>query len=368
MKKTIIFLTFVLILASISPVQAGSLSNYPYLYRGLRSLGMGGTFTAVGKDAEALFYNPAGLYDMGFKLAVINPLAEVDQNLIDLQTDLQNAMNQSTDTERLDALTTLIENNMGKPLHARLSLFPNVAVDNFAIGVVGQGVLDARLHNPLSSQGAVEVNGGYEYGPVAGFSFGLPVTGLRLGVGAKYINSTWIDEGFTVRQIASDGFDPMDYKITKSDFSLDAGLLYDLPVLEFLKPKLGFSVLDITDLNFQENGKGLKIPMRANIGISINPGLSEAVDTIFALDYQDITGQYPQDSSLWKRIHIGAEIGLLARHLLLRAGLNQGYPSLGAEVDLWILKAGYVYYSEETGAYAGQDKDTRHLVQLSLGW
>src|SRR3990172_7382434 len=79
----ILFLFFVF--ADIA--NAGTLYNYPYLYKGIRSLGMGGAFTAVGKDAEALFYNPAGLYDMGLKIAILNPLVEVDQNITALATD-----------------------------------------------------------------------------------------------------------------------------------------------------------------------------------------------------------------------------------------------------------------------------------------
>ena len=368
MKKMLLFLILFLFISTVSIASAGSLYNYPHLYQGLRSLGMGGTFTAIGKDPEALFYNPAGLYEMGFQLAVFNPLIEVDQNAIDLASKFQDALNKDTDTDRIDALTDIISDNMGKPLHLRFSLFPHVAVKNVAVGAIAQGLLDTRLHNPLSSEGAVEVSGGYEYGPVAGFSVGLPVTGLRAGAGIKFISNTWIEEGFTVRDIASEGFDPMDSKVENSDLSFDIGFLYDLPVVESIKPKLGVSFLNITDLDFRENDKGRFIPMTTNIGLSINPGLLSFVETVFAVDYQDITGGYEQDESFWKRIHMGAELGLLGRHIVFRGGLNQGYPSIGAELDVWVLKFGYVYYSEEMGPYAGQDKDSRHLAQLSLGW
>lgn len=56
MKKTII-LAILLVLSS-STAMGG---EYPYIYKGLRPMGMGGAFVAVSDDANALFYNPAGL-------------------------------------------------------------------------------------------------------------------------------------------------------------------------------------------------------------------------------------------------------------------------------------------------------------------
>ena len=197
---------------------------------------------------------------------------------------------------------------------------------------------------------------------------GIPGTGLRFGAGFKYLFNTWVEENFTVNEIASESIDLMDILVEKADFSLDAGLLYDVPYAEFLKPKIGLALLDITDLDFKDGDQGRVIPMRGNIGVSINPSLLGFMDTIFAMDYQDFTYGYEQDDSMGKRIHVGGELGFLSRHILLRAGLNQGYPSLGAELDLWLLRFGYAYYSEEMGAYAGQDKDTRQLVQINIGW
>ena len=370
--KKIIFLIVFLIL-SIEIAHAGTMLNYPYVYKGIRSSGMGGTFTAVGKDAEALFYNPAGLYDMGFQLSVINPLIEINDNVLELGEDAMKAVEKEDETESLDAMTDLVGKHMGKVIHGRFAFFPHFAVKNFALGAVGQGTIDTRLHNPLSSQGAFEVQGGVIYGPTTGFSIGIPGTGLRLGAGFKYMFNRWVVENLTVSDVTNTEDNKLQDKLEdqfseKTDFSLDAGVLYDLPYAESLKPKIGFSILDITDLDFQKDGTGLRIPMRANIGASINPSLVGFMDTIIAVDYQDITYAYDQDSSFGKRLHVGGELGFLARHILLRAGLNQGYPALGAELDLWLLRVAYAQYSEEMGAYAGQDKDTRQLVQINIGW
>lgn len=362
--KRIVLIIAILLIPNLALAQ-GTLYNYPHLYRGMRSLGMGGAYIAVGGDSEAIFYNPATLTDMGFKLNLINPLVEADKNAMDIATDAQDAMNKSTEIDRTNALIDVISKNMGKPLHVRAALFPSVSVSNFTIGVLAQGGADARLHNPLSSSGAVEVQSGYEYGPVAGFSVGLPVTGLRLGLAGKYLSRTSVNESFTINQLAAKNFEMKDYQFTNSDFSLDAGLLYDLPILPVIAPKVGVSVLNITDLDFKEGGK---IPQTVNVGASITAKVPILAEVIIAADYEDIGKAYEQDKSNWKRIHIGAEAAFLKRHLLLRGGLNQGYPTYGAEIDLWIIKAGYTFYSEEMGAYAGQDKDERHLVQVSLGW
>lgn len=366
MKK--IFLSVFCILFSVfcisASASAGTLLNYPYLYRGMRSLGMGGTGIAVSGTPEALFHNPASLYDMGFQIGVINPLIEADTDAMDIVKDLMDAMDLETETQRTDKLVEIIEDNKGKALHARASLFPHVGFKNIAGGFLGQARIDARLHEPLGSAGAVEMSGGYEYGPVAGASFPIPITGLRVGAGGKWIARSWIEHGFTIREMAAEDFDISDYQKDGSDFSLDLGILYELPFLEGLKPKVGISYLDITDLDFGDS----KIPARLNLGFSINPKVPVLADLIVALDYEDLTHSYSQDSSFWKRLHLGMEGGFLKRHILLRLGLNQGYPTAGVELDVWLLRLGYVYYSEEMGAYAGQDRDSRHLVQLTLGW
>jgi hypothetical protein len=340
--------------------------DYPFLYKGVRSLGMGGTFTAVGKDAEALFYNPAGLYDMGFQLQILNPQAEVGQGVVDIAKDVQDTLDLQTEQQRSDALFDLIQKNQGTPLHLRFSLFPHVAVKSMAIGVLGQGLGDVMLHSPLSSAGAVELHGGYEYGPVAGFSVGLPVTGLRVGLGGKYIARTWVDKNFTIGDVAAKSFDFEQEKKEQSDVSFDLGVLYDIPVLAVLNPKVGLAVVDITDLDFKDAGG--KVPQRVNLGFSLNPSVPILASLILALDYQDITSAYEQDKSFGKRIHAGMEAGFLRNHIQLRAGLNQGYRAFGLGVDLWIIKLAYANYKEEIGAYAGQDVDERQVVQLVIGW
>jgi len=366
-KSTLAVVTAFLVLFAprLGGAATKTLLQYPRLYKGMRSLAMGGALTAVGGDSEALFYNPAGLHDMDLTIEVVNPLLEADENAFDVGRDIVDAMDLGTEQERLDALTSIIQNNQGKPLHARVSLFPNVAWRNYAVGFLGQATLDGRLHEALGSAGTIETISTVDAGPVAGASFALPVEGLRVGIGGKWIYRAAVNENFTAQQLAASDFDLSDFDTTHSDFSFDIGLMYDIPFLEFLKPRVGLAALDITDLDF---GRGGQIPFRLNFGASINPEIPFLASFILSFDYEDLTGEYSQDDSSWKRVHLGAELGVLDRHILLRLGVNQGYATAGAELDIWIMRLGYTYYSEETGPAAGEDRDTRHLVQLILGW
>jgi hypothetical protein len=370
MKRYCTFLpvgiVFILVSAASAVEQPKGFSNYPHLYRGLRSLGMGGAFTAVGKDPDALFYNPAALYDMGFKLNFLNPLIEVDQKTVQIGKDVIDALDLKDEDMREERLRALAKENNDRALYARTALFPGFAIQNFTIGFVGAAEVHARLHTSPNGDTTAKVNGGYEYGPIGGISFPVPIKkGLRVGLAAKNITRTWVDETFTLEQVDDDSFDVMDYKHTNSDFSFDVGLLYDLSFLPSLRPKIGFALLDLTGLDFKEGGK---IPARANLGISMSKKLPVASELMAAVDYEDITHQYKQDGSLRKRLHLGAEAAFLGRHLIVRTGMNQGYGSFGAAIDLWLLKLAYAYYSEEIGAGTAPERSQRHLAMVSLGW
>lgn len=366
-KRLLTCLTIALMCLSLFAVNAGAktLLNYTRLYRGPRSLGMGGAFTAVKGDVDTLFYNPAGLEDMSFLLDLISVSAETDEDFINVAEDIIDAMDLATDTERLSAITDIINANLGKAFHGQVTVLPAILYQNFGLAILAKGEADIRLHNALSSQGTVEVDGGVEVGPVAGFSFALPVDGLRMGIGGKWLQRMWVERNFTAQELASDNFDFSDFDTTNSDFSFDLGLMYDLPFWDSLSPVVGLAALDITDLDFKEGGE---IPSRINIGLSISPGIDLFSHFIVALDFEDVTQEYPEDGSFWKRFHAGMEAGVLKDHLCLRAGINQGYPTVGATIDLWIIRLNYAYYSEEMGAYSGQDENSRHILQFVLGF
>ena len=69
--KKIFYLLLILFTLSLSA------EEYNMIYRGARPMGMGGAFTGVSDDENALFYNPAGLNRIKpgeGKSVVLNPM------------------------------------------------------------------------------------------------------------------------------------------------------------------------------------------------------------------------------------------------------------------------------------------------------
>lgn len=337
----------------------------PVFYKGIRPLGMGGAFTAVANDENAMFYNPAGMNNIkGFGGAeILNPLFEVSRNTLDFLRDVQDIADAETDTEQTELAADLLEKWLGEHLHLRTGLFPNVTFHNFGIGVLAQGMFHGEVHNPLGSN-TLEVRGGYDIALLVSGAYGFTVMNnpLQIGVTGKVIQRQLVDQRYTTRELVEqDGIDPTDDLEKGTGFGVDLGAIYALPV--FLNPSFGLTLQNIADTDLGDAGE---LPQQLNLGVAFKPTVGFGV-LILALDVVDLTRQVGTDDDLAKRLHVGVEYQLPVI-LAVRAGFNQGYFGGGFTADLWILKLAYAYYIEELGAFAGQQPDRRHAAQLSLGF
>ena len=83
MRKTMFLMILLLFVSSLCLAD-----EYPYIYKGIRPMGMGGAFVAVSNDANALFYNPAGLADIEkTRVSLFSLEIETDKNTVSLIQD-----------------------------------------------------------------------------------------------------------------------------------------------------------------------------------------------------------------------------------------------------------------------------------------
>ena len=358
MKRFFFFFFLALFLAP--PVNA---EEYPALFRGVRPLGMGGAFTAVADDENALFYNPAGLSNQPLRVEIINFLAEISKDSIDLYEDIDD-----TDMDETAEVVDLLREHIGEHEKLRIALFPNViwSVNEVGIGVagIGQVNLGEEIHNPVWPE--VETRLVMDYGVLGGVGFEAFIDGLEIGASLKVINRESLMETYTAVDIAAEDFEDR----IEDDLESGTGLGIDIGVIYTVENSLadvsfGAVVQNIPEM---EMGDAEDIKTQINLGIAVEPDLDfESVSLLLAFDYTDIGSNIGEDNDLPKRLHFGAEVSLDER-FAFRVGLNQGYLSAGLTLDLWVLSLDFATYEEEVGAYAGQREDRRYVAQIGIGW
>lgn len=345
--------------------RAASADPLPLFYQGIRPMGMGGAFTAVADDENAMFYNPAGLNAIkGFgRFELLNPLAETTTDTVEFVGDLRDVADADTDAEQAALATELLDKWLGEQFHARASVFPNLTLQNFGIGVLGQAVFDGEVHNPAGSN-TLQVRSSSDLAGLVSGAIGFSPAGttLRLGVTGKFVRRELLDQSYTANDLVQqDGID-LDRDLQDgSGFGFDAGVIWGLPLP--LNPAVGVTVQNIGDVDLGDAGT---LPQQVNAGVALRPSLPFGTLTL-AADMLDVTKEVGTDDDTAKRLHMGAEFAL-PTVLSLRTGLNQGYFSAGATIDLRVLKLAYAYSIEEVGAFAGQTPDRRHVAQVSLGF
>lgn len=387
--------------ALLSATVATSLSaltfEYPQLYKDPKVMGMGGANVAVGGHASALFYNPAGLAyiprEYGVEVELINLSASINENVLDFAEDFSDA---TDDPEDLDgdgntvnddddetlAMLGVLDDYMGKNIHVDLNNFTSVSRKGekvaFAIGGLAGANFDFRTHRGFGSEGVMEIQGIVYYGAAFGMSRDFEdveigkyiLNDFALGFGVKQMTYGSIDQAFTISQLIDDDFEDNveeDYLKEGTSTVFDLGANYHISEHWIA----GASVLNIGGVGDED---AVYIPMTVNAGLGYlkrREGHKFFNQVRFAADYVDIAKGYDQDTDMIKRTRLGAEANVWDgwfSTLTLRGGLYQGAATYGANIRLLLLQIAYATYEEEVGAYAGQERDRRHMINLTFGW
>jgi hypothetical protein len=205
---------------------------------------------------------------------------------------------------------------------------------------------------------------------------------LAVGVNLKYIRRGQMrDDNVSVLEL-EDFEDPQVQ--TGAGLGADLGMLYQ----PHHRWNLGLAVLDAggTSLDFEnvnaekgfvaKEARKSSIPARWNLGLAWTPAHVLFLPTgdrwLFTADVKDLInadskvlfGDGLIADTAGTHLHFGAEFRYW--FMRLRGGFNQGYPTLGAGLDIPFLKLDYTFYSDEIGLFAGTSKQSSHMITLAL--
>jgi hypothetical protein len=344
----------------------------PYTMRSPQALLMGDAFTAVNDDDFTLFYNPASLarHKRDFTLYPFNPQFHGSNLLNDMERF------ENFPDEPVGASQVL----MDYPVHVSAGISPGFKMFNFGITFLANESFDMLLRNRAHPMLDLDLRS--DRGIMMGV--GIPIGTSRinrrskigsqtsLGISGKYLERTGVRDTLalsgptvldTINQDELEKIIQSLGKVKGTGYGFDAGIehITRRGNSQFV---IGLAALDITGTKFTEEETPDNLQV-ADISDQVNLGMAFGHD--FSLFHYilstDIRG-LNEEMDFGKRLRFGAQVGIPG--LRLMAGMNSGYYSYGAMVDLAFMKITTGFYDMELGSKYKQIKSRRFVIYLSL--
>ncbi len=360
--------------------QAFATEEVMRIYKGVRSLGMGGVVTTTGRYDEALFANPATQIEAeAWKLSILSITGEVNTNFISDASKVS-AVKSSSGSGAIQKIAD--SGLVGRNEHTRVSIIapgfysPHFFGENtglaFGLLIDEQTDLMLRGNSDVDAQALVDI------GPNVGVAHKFLDGALNVGMNAHVLyrlsgdptlSSTAFLAGqkVTLNSVAGQGI----------GVDFDLGAYYKLPwALPFFKKvSVGGSLNSLMQSTYRVAGKTIVKAVTTSpfgndrtgsLGVRADlPDFLVTSDSLFAIEFQDI-GTTRRLASFWKKLHLGGETHLLVKMLSVRAGFNEGYISGGLGLDLPLFKFDVATYGEELGANTGRIEDRRFIARISF--
>lgn len=328
-----------------------------------RGLGMGDAVINTERGAYSTFYNPANLAakDTGVNLQPLNFQIDGDDGLA-----AQLGRRQSINFRDLNSMYQGLAKNPNTYESGRVSLFPNFTVRNFQLGMLYEQNQGAEVN---ASDGSLRVKARDRFAPTAALSFRLFKGIFRFGASVQYLTVGDVDT--TVRNPSAQGSSLSYDKLINSAAGLvsTAGTTVTLP-FRFL-PSFSAVYRNIGGARFTHSptvsfGDGRTVPTEKPMldgAASATVYFAHRLETKWEVDYRDGTNRL-QAANRMQHVSFGTE-WIFYNALKLRAGMGQGYVSMGIGLYTKRAQLDLAVYSDELGVQLRGQQDHRGVLQFT---
>lgn len=336
-----------------------------------KTMGMGGAFRTFSTGYETFFGNPAGFASSKGSLTIADIAAWAYIRPTQANLDkIQQLMDSNTsDPDKGKIINELQTENNGLGAGAAIGL--GWAGKGFGLGLT---MVSENYTDALKIKAMTQMNG------VVGLAFPLSLgpMKLKLGVDGRVFLRTDSDGTWNLMDVmGSSSFDPATLPIINGyGFAADAGAVLELGPLV-----IGGAVRDL-GLAFDAGHGTIQNLIDGNIPLATNPttyvldpkvyaglGFKFALGKLFApsiyAEVSDVEAVVADTNAIWTNFHAGAELKFL-NFIALRGGLNQGYYSIGAGIDLLFIEVDAAVFTEEVGLYAGNRPRSGIALQFAV--
>lgn len=336
-------------------------------FEGVRETGMGNSFIALADDANALWYNPAGLARVKKgSLHLLDINAGWDSQ--DTLTRLKNALfyGDSANLIRPDTQLT------------RVGTFPKIIFPYFGFGVFEQVQTYTDIGN--LTRPTVDIFTYNDLGVMVGF--GIPMGDyLSIGLSGRLFQRAGIDASLTPEALiaAVSASDPTQFNAKAFEFlrtllrtgyalGMNVGVLARIP-LRVNSPKwtVAATAEDFGTTTFRGLTSEVLAPVPIITTYTVGTALQYTLNkqSVFNLSL-DLRNLYELDVPYFKTVHFGAEY----RHRFfgLRGGISQGAITYGGSLEFPPhTRLHFSSYAVELGENLMERQQRYYMVQLTIG-
>lgn len=336
------------------------------LYRSPYYLGRGDTGIATADNHEAIFYNPAGLASgkgLYKETVLVSPSVHTSIHTKDLVRQV--AVEEKNDPDTFKSF-------LGHNLHLGLSNFTGIVFRRAALGFLVSGHTNILLAKSEEDRGVENLRAEVALNKIPTFSMAQDFWNQKLMIGTtiKYVmrNEGRLTVSALDSQNISNQLQGDSVQKEMRGIGVDLGLIYRFDKIPW---RLGLNIqnagstqLKQVDPDEGEASGGRTLPQKVNLG-SAYEVKTKMSSLLFLFDYHDIAGA--TETSTFKRLHLGGEMSF-ARFFGVVGGLNQGYPTAGLYLNLYVLRLDLGAYTQEVGGAAGVRPDQRFYFRLMAGF
>lgn len=345
-----------------------------------RTMAMGGAFVALSEGYQNFFGNPAGFAGKReFTLASLNPWVYLSPTTENIGVVYDALADWDISLASLGGLITT--NGLG----GGMSFGTGLTGGGLGLGLVGG--FDAYVRGDTAPGAQGRMDG--QLAVIVGIGLPVRMFGLDMVVGGNlrpFLRLTGpIAASELLGLLMSNESDPMSLPVDVG-FGLAADLGLRLNFGRFASA--GLAVRDIgtqhtlAKSNLGETldslgsgnlpaGETANYQVLPNIalGLGLRPlpaAISSLIDVLLIAELQDIPAVLADGKSFLQTVHLGTEVDLLSGFISLRGGLNKGYVSLGAGLDLAILEFNIAVFTEERGRLLGDKPRTGVSAEFAI--
>lgn len=319
-----------------------------------RSLAMGGTYISFVRGADALFHNPAALARVeGFDFIVAQVQGAYSK---DAKRFVDQAQNNG-------APITLADLNKfyGLNSFADITARSGFVMPYFGVGFYSSNYILESFNNPPFPTFNATFISDYGYFIAGAIPIGPQAS---LGISGRHVKRWGGNKDISINDLVGS----TDQAVLENSFQdKGTGNAIDISAMYTLPTKLNTTVAavwkDLGRTTFSQTAGIQAPPSQAEnlmFGVSLQHDLS-VVSWTHAMEYKFVT---TPNEDFSKKIHLGTEASI--GFVDLRAGLNQGYLTYGAGIDLWFIQADAAFYTSELADAAGQLKNDREVYSLTI--